>query len=187
MPAPGYCCNPEFLHCRGVAVSPVAGCRRCVGRCKLGLAILASKSAFWSNFRVYDCGRNLAIWLLMLALSHAPIPWAHSHAGLSAEQLTVHAREFHPGYPLSKLPQGWHLHCFFQGATIGNISDAAIIDCCSTRLCEKSNSVAGPGSFDIKVINPRSTHRLVRLLDNRLQLHTYPSRDLFKKYGSFLN
>ncbi|MBL4885374.1 MAG: hypothetical protein JKY95_12665 [Planctomycetaceae bacterium] len=36
--------------------------------------------------------RKLLIGLLVLAFSHAPIPWVHQHAGMNTGQLSAHSR-----------------------------------------------------------------------------------------------
>lgn len=131
--------------------------------------------------------RSLAIGLMILAFSHAPIPWAHRHAGLSAEQLKVHACEFHPGVPLADLPQDWHLHCFLQVALAGEGCAAAVLDLRPAQRFERWHAPAPPGS--VACIGHRDAwfaHGFARPPASRLTLHTYPSRDLFKKYGAFL-
>jgi len=134
---------------------------------------------------MWPFGRSLAIGLLILAFSHAPIPWAHSHAGLSAAQLQAHACEFHPGVPLAKLPQDWHVHCLFQLALGGDVGATEVLDSDPTRRCEKSHSRAQPCVIGISSFDIWSTLGLARLPTGRMR-HSYPSRDLFKKYGAFL-
>ena len=53
---------------------------------------------------------RITVLAAILCLSHAPIPWAHRHLGLNAEQLASHLREYHPATSDSEVPQGWHWH-----------------------------------------------------------------------------
>jgi hypothetical protein len=58
--------------------------------------------------------RKLLVWLLALAIGHAPAPLMHSHELLSDEQLEAHLDFFHPDAD-KNLPLGWHLHQFCVG------------------------------------------------------------------------
>lgn len=48
--------------------------------------------------------------LLLASLTHAPLPYAHCHELLSADQLAQHMRECHRSGATEELPHGWHFH-----------------------------------------------------------------------------
>ncbi len=48
--------------------------------------------------------------VLMLVLSHAPVPWLHHHVGGNDRGLTFHLRLFHPKANEGEPPRGWHVH-----------------------------------------------------------------------------
>jgi hypothetical protein len=48
--------------------------------------------------------------LLLASLTHAPLPYAHCHELLSADQLMQHMRECHRPGATEELPHGWHFH-----------------------------------------------------------------------------
>ena len=48
--------------------------------------------------------------LLLASLTHAPLPYAHCHELLSADQLAQHMRECHRPGAAEELPHGWHFH-----------------------------------------------------------------------------
>ena len=50
------------------------------------------------------------VLVLMLVLSHAPVPWLHDHIGGDDPQLTFHLRLFHSKANESEPPKGWHIH-----------------------------------------------------------------------------
>lgn len=129
--------------------------------------------------------RGLLIWPLVVALSHAPLPWVHSHDGLSPEQLVVHLQQYHANCPASKLPCGWHLHCVdFGQADRGN--DVATIQWPSTRWTE-FRSVAcllTPETVDVARMHEIVARGGVSA-NGRMPI-ALPKQELFKQYGSFL-
>lgn len=58
--------------------------------------------------------RKLITWLLVLAIGHVPVPWAHNHEWLEDEQLEEHLDFLHIGAD-GNLPLGWHVHLFCIG------------------------------------------------------------------------
>ncbi|QDU95245.1 hypothetical protein [Lignipirellula cremea] len=54
--------------------------------------------------------QNLVIGLLLLVLSQAPLPYCHSHASLSPQQLQLHQFGHHRQADATELPSGWHCH-----------------------------------------------------------------------------
>ena len=54
--------------------------------------------------------RTLIVPVLMLVLSHAPIPWMHDHCRIDNRQLAGHLRFCHADANESTSPKGWHVH-----------------------------------------------------------------------------
>ena len=53
-------------------------------------------------------------WLLILALGHVPVPWAHHHAYLGKVQLERHLARFHAECETGAV-FGWHVHLICLG------------------------------------------------------------------------
>lgn len=53
---------------------------------------------------------KLLLMFLVGWLSHVPLPWLHTHMGLSGITLKEHLRLFHASSSNKALPQGWHMH-----------------------------------------------------------------------------
>jgi len=129
------------------------------------------------------CG--LLIWPLVVALSHAPLPWVHSHDGLSTEQLVVHLQQYHANCPPSKLPRGWHLHCFDLGQ-VDPGNDVAAVQWPSTRWTKLRFVPCPPTPENVDVARIREIiARGVVSANGRMPI-ALPKRELFKQYGSFL-
>lgn len=54
--------------------------------------------------------RAVTVWIVILNLSHAPIPWVHQHRGMSRTALVDHVASYHPATPTAQLPTEWHAH-----------------------------------------------------------------------------
>lgn len=52
-------------------------------------------------------------WLLVLALGHLPVPWAHTHEMLAGDLIALHVDQFHRNAD-PDVQLGWHVHliCF---------------------------------------------------------------------------
>lgn len=58
--------------------------------------------------------RIVVTYLLVILLSHVPVPWVHCHKNVSAEQLPAHLKLAHiRGKAVD--PAGWHLHFYHVG------------------------------------------------------------------------
>ncbi len=63
---------------------------------------------------------KLLVFLLILLLTHAPLPWAHTHSNLTEQELVNHLRVFHSATDHSELPVSWHWHVFVPDLNCDN-------------------------------------------------------------------
>lgn len=128
---------------------------------------------------------SLPVWMLVLVLSHAPIPWSHNHDSLTTDQLVAHLQQYHPNCPLGNLPRGWHLHYFDLGqADPGD--DVAVVELPSSRLEQLRSTSCRLASEIVDASKACGMTASAGVDANGKMLFSLPKRELFKQYGAFL-
>jgi hypothetical protein len=148
------------------------------------LALLTDLNDSLEN-RMWGGLHKLPIWILVLVLGHAPIPWSHSHDSLTPRQLVAHLQDYHPNCPLDKLPRGWHLHCFDLGQADPD-DDAAILEIPSSPLERLRSSWCRLACEIVDVSKACEITASAGVNANGRMLVSLPKRELFKQYGAFL-
>jgi hypothetical protein len=129
--------------------------------------------------------RYLQVCLLVLALGHVPIPWAHSHDRLNGEQLAHHLQQYHRNCPPSNLPSGWHWHFDSFGLAKPD-NDVLRAELPSThreqvRLALSTVNLLESAAYP-DIADACGTFHF---LDGPARV-ALPERDLFKQFGAFL-
>jgi hypothetical protein len=129
--------------------------------------------------------RFIPIWLVVMAFSHLPLPWTHSHLGLPAEQLLGHIQQHHPDCSGHDLPRGWHVHYLIWELSETQ-GDIGIIEILSSQ---RKSADWVPFRFlvaPIETYTSFSNLGSVGINPSGKLLIALPKYELFKKYGSFL-
>lgn len=105
---------------------------------------------------------RIVVLTVILCLSRVPIPWAHSHVGMNAEQLVSHLNQYHAGATENELPTEWHWHVLrFDLITEYEIDHSlvAVPQFCEEQLSDQ-NSVS-----TMDVLNEDLRSRVLRTED----------------------
>lgn len=138
----------------------------------------------WEN-RMWRGLHSLPIWMLVLVLTHAPIPWSHNHDSFTTEQLVAHLQQYHPNCPVSNLPRGWHLHYFDLGQAERD-DDVAVFEMFSSRLEQLRSASCCLASEIFEASKTCEITASAGVDANGRMLVSLRKRELFKQYGAFL-